>query len=315
MAFSTSNRTQVGLLLVFAAALISGISTFVNLYAVQGTNSDVFVSVRNLVVVGLIAPIAYFGARAAREHLARADWARLALIGLIGGAIPFLLFFHGLQLAAAQNGGATASFVYRLLFLMATFLGIVFLNERFHWRVALAATLLLAGSLLLLSLTSPVWTDGTGYVFAATVLWAAEYTLSKRTMQHLTSGTVALGRMGFGAVFLFGYLAATTQLSQIGSLSGSQWEWVAISAILLAAFVATWYGGLSRVELGTATSVLVLGFLVTWVLTVAVRGSPFTMGQAAGAALVAAGVAVMAATAILYESRRRAVDAMVSPAG
>ena len=299
------NRTAIGLILVFAAAGVSGVSTFVNLYAVQGTNSDVFVTMRNLAVVGLIAPIAFFMARGAREHLAPSDYGRLAVIGLIGGAVPFLLFFHGLQIAAASGSGAMASFVYRTLFLMAVVLGIVFLGERFRWRIALAATLLLAGNLLLLSVTTPIWSNGTAYVFAATALWAIEYTLSKHTMRHLTSGTVALGRMGFGAVFLVGYLAVTAQLAGVGAMSGSQWAWVAISAVLLGAFVSVWYAGLARVELGSATAVLVVGFLVTWVLTVWVRGTPFTIAQGVGVALITVGVAVVAAAAVIYEGRGR----------
>ena len=100
MAFP-SDRTGwagAGFLLVLATALVSGVSTFVNLYAVKGTNSDAFVTVRNLVVAAMIVPLAYLGARGASRPLRAFDWGRLALIGLVGGAIPFLLFFHGLSL-------------------------------------------------------------------------------------------------------------------------------------------------------------------------------------------------------------------------
>ena len=150
---------------------------------------------------------------------------------------------------------------------MATVLGIVALHERFNARVAVAAALLLAGNLLLLSLTTPILNDGVLYVVAATGLWAVEYTISKRTLRDLPSATVALGRMGFGAVFLLGYLGVTAQVASLGALSGSQWAWVGISAVLLFGFVATWYAGLKRVPLGTATSVLVAGFPATWALS------------------------------------------------
>ncbi|HEV2166283.1 MAG TPA: DMT family transporter, partial [Thermoplasmata archaeon] len=263
-----------GLLLVLITALISGVSTFVNLYAVSGTNSDAFVTARNAAVALMLVPIAFATTFAGpRPALRGKDWARLVAIGVVGGGIPFLLFFRGLELATTASGGVTASFVYRTLFLMATALGVVFLKERFHWRVAAAAALLLGGNLLLLSLTTPIWTAGSAYVFAATAMWAVEYTVSKRVLSDLPSGTVALGRMGFGAVFLFGYLAATAQVADLARLSGAQWGWVGISAILLTGFVVSWYAGLKRVGVGVATSVLVLGFPVTWVLSVAVRGS------------------------------------------
>ncbi|HTW76470.1 MAG TPA: DMT family transporter [Thermoplasmata archaeon] len=285
--------TGLGLALVFATALISGVSTFVNFYAVKGTNSDAFVTVRNVATALLLVPIAALASRRGGPALRGPDWGRLAIIGLVGGAIPFLLFFRGVEMATVAGGAATASFAYRSLFLIATVLGIAFLRERFHWRVTVAAVLLLGGNLLLLSLTSPLWTDGTAYVFAATVLWAVEYTISRRTLRDLPSTTVALGRMGLGAAFLMVYLLGSGQLGAVGALSGGQWTWVAISALLLTAFVTTWYAGLARVELGVAASILVLGFPVTWVLSVALQGSAFTVGQVAGAVVVAAGVAVV----------------------
>ncbi|MFZ0829582.1 MAG: DMT family transporter [Thermoplasmata archaeon] len=292
----------VGLLLVLMTAVISGISTFVNAYAVHGTSSDAFVTVRNLAVAGMILPLAVLARRTFTRSLRGVDWARLVAIGFIGGAVPFLLFFHGLALATAAGGGLTASFLYRTLFLMATVFGVVYLRERFHPRVAIAAGLLLGGNYLLLSLSAPVWTDGTLYVVAATVLWAVEYTISKQTLRDLPSGIVAMGRMGIGAAFLVGYLALTSQLGAVGALNGGQWTWVLISAVLLAAFVGTWYAGLRRVDVGVATSVLVLGFPVTWILSILVRGSSFTLLQAAGAAAVVGGVAVVVGLTMLRQT-------------
>ncbi len=291
----SSSLARSGLWLVLLTAVISGVSTFVNLYAVPGTNSDAFVTVRNSAVALLLAPLAVvttYGATR-RTPLSRGDWTRLVTIGIVGGGIPFLLFFHGLQLAQAAGAGATASFLYRTLFLIAAVLGILFLKERFHWRVVLAAVLLLGGNLLLLSFTTPIWANGDGYVFAATALWAGEYTLSKRTLRDLPSQTVALGRMGFGAIFLVTYLAATEQLAAVGSFSSGQWLWIAISGILLAGFVMAWYAGLKRVDLGVATAVLVLGFPITWLLTVTVHGAPVTtLLELMGATAIAAGAAV-----------------------
>jgi drug/metabolite transporter (DMT)-like permease len=284
----------VGLLLVLATAVISGVSTFVNSYALVGTSSDAFVTVRNLVVALMIAPVALVATRRAPERLRAVDYGWLALVGLLGGAIPFLLFFHGLQLATAAGGAATASFVYRTLFLMATVFGIVLLHERFSARVFAGAALLLAGNVLLLSIISPLWTPGTTYVLAATVLWAAEYTVSKHLLGSLRSSTVGFGRMGFGAAFLLAYLALTSQYGAVAAMSGAQWTWVAISALLLTAFVLTWYAGLQRVDLSVATSMLVLGFPVTFLLGILAKGAHFTLDEAIGAAAVVAGAVVIA---------------------
>jgi drug/metabolite transporter (DMT)-like permease len=287
---TSSRLVGLGVTLVFVTALVSGVSTFVNFYAVQGTNSDAFVTVRNVVTAAFLVPVALVGARTFGTPLRRVDWGRLALIGLIGGAIPFLLFFRGIELATQAGGAATATFAYRTLFIMASVLAVVFLRERFQWRVTVAAALILGGNLLLLSLVSPLWTNGTAYVLAATLLWAAEYTLSRRVMRDVPSGTVALGRMGFGACFLVGYLVLTSQVGSVAAFSGAQWEWLLISAVLLTGFVGFWYAGLQRVEVGVATSVLVLGFPITFLLSITLQGSAFTFAQLAGAAVVAAGV-------------------------
>ncbi len=292
-----------GLLLVTLTAVVSGVSTFVNTYAVQGTSSDAFVTVRNLAVAALIVPLvaAATWGRSARSRLSRSDVGWLALVGLLGGAVPFLLFFHGLALAG-RPGATTASFLYRTLFLFAGVFGLVALRERIRWRYLAGAALLLLGSYLLLSLRSPVWTDGTLYVLAATVLWAAEYTVSKRALVRIPSPTLALGRMGFGGVFLAGYLAWTAQWSAVARFSSGEWEWVAISAALLAAFVSTWYAGLRRVELSVATSVLVLGYPVSWLLSVGFGSQPFDLTYAAGAVAVLAGAGSVAGLAYLRAS-------------
>ena len=291
-----------GVLLVLATAIVSGVSTFLNAYAVQGTNSDAFVTVRNLAVAAMLIPIVVLGRRGIRDRLRRLDWGRLAIIGLIGGAIPFLLFFRGLSLATAHGGAATASFGYRTLFLMAGVLAVVALGERLNARWFAAAALLLIGNALLVALTSPIWTDGTVYVLAATGLWAAEYTLSKRTLKDLPSSVVGLGRMGFGALFLVGYLIASGQAPSMTSISAAQWTWVALSAILLTAFVVSWYAGLKRVDLGTATSALVLGFPITWALSLLIRGGPLQLPQAVGAVLVVLGAITVIGFTALRES-------------
>ncbi|HYK93789.1 MAG TPA: DMT family transporter [Thermoplasmata archaeon] len=304
----TTRWVGPGVLLVLATAVVSGFSTFLNAYAVQGTNSDAFVTVRNLAVAGMLVPAAFLATRRVRTRLRAVDWGRLVVIGVVGGAIPFLLFFRGLAMATAEGGAATASFGYRTLFLMAGVLALVVLRERLRTRWFVAAGLLLVGNALLLALTAPVWTDGTAYVLAATALWAAEYTVSKRTLRDVDSTTVGLGRMGFGAVVLVGYLAASGQMASAAALTGPQWSWVALSAILLTAFVLSWYAGLQRIDLGIASSALVLGFPITWALTLAVRGGTLGFPQAVGAALVVLGVAV----AIGYASLRRGAGAFVS---
>ena len=292
-----------GIFWVVLAAAISGVSTFVNFSAVAGTSSDAFVTVRNVAVALLLVPIAYVSLRARPWEVRRLELLALVGIGVVGGGVAFLLFFHGLALAAAQGGAATASFGYRTLFLMAAVLGFVALGERLPGRAMVAAALLLIGTALLMSFTQPIWTDGTMYVLGATALWAGEYTLARRLLRRLPTMTVVASRMGFGAIFLTVYLAATGQVGAVARFGGSEWEWVGISAALLAAFVLTWYPGLRRMEVGPASAVLTIGLPITWALSIVVLGAAYTPSQALGAIAIVAG-------ALLYlgaETVRRAV--------
>lgn len=310
-------RWGLGLGLVLTTAVVSGVSTFVNAYAVGNTNSDGFVTVRNLLVAAMLLPMAVLLARSrpAAGRLRPQDWGRLALIGVVGGSVPFLLFFRGLELATAAGGATTASFLYRTLFLFAAVFSVVFLRERLHPAFLVGAVLLLGGCYLLLSMTSVVWTDGSLYVLAATVLWAGEYTVSKRALADLAPSTVALGRMGIGGAVLAGYLTATWQWGAVAGFSPVEWGWVGISAVLLTAFVATWYTGLSRLDLGPATSVLVLGYPVTWLLAVTVRGAAVDSGPLLGVLAIVAGVAVVLTLDRYRAALGRALPLAAGPPG
>lgn len=282
-----------GIALVFLTVLVSGVSNFVNFKAVQGTNVDAWIAVRNAVVALLLVPPALLLGRGSRKRLAPADWVRLIVIGLVGGAVPFLLYFHGFQMALGQGGAAAASLGYRSLFLVATVLSIVFLRERIPRRFFLAAALLLGGNVLLLAVSGPIWTDGTVFVLLATALWAGEYTLSKRALRALPSGVVAEARMGFGALFLIAYLALTGQVASVAQFSGADWMMLSLSALLLFGFVATWYAGLKTVDLSVASSLLVLAFPITWLLGVLTTGEGVTLSQVGGAVAIFAGAGLV----------------------
>ncbi len=289
---------NLGIPLVLVTVVVSGVSNFVNFRAVQGTDVDAWIAVRNAAVALLLVPLALVAGSGVRAHLARADWVRLVVIGLVGGAVPFLLYFHGFQMASAQGGAASASFGYRSLFLVASVLGVVLLRERLTGRFALAAGLVLAGNVLLLSFTGPSWTDGTAVVLLATLLWAGEYTLSKRALRTLPPATVSLGRMGFGAAFLLAYLGATGQAPAVLGFSGGDWMNLALSALLLLVFVATWYAGLKTLDVSTATGILTMAFPITWALGVLGSGTPVTAGTAVGAAAVVLGAGLLVANTL-----------------
>ena len=279
-----------GVLFALMTALVSGTSVFVNSYAVKGFEPFSFVAVRNLaVVLLLVAGVLLAGQLSVVRSLTRRQWAALAFVGLIGGAVPFLLYFQGLALVA---GAARASFLYRSLFFIAAILGVVWMRERVTRNVIIGVGIAMLGNLLLLGgAAEGAWGAGELLVLGATTMWACEYAVAKKVMkeEEISPRMLALGRMGFGALILLAFTAFTGQLWVAGAYSMLQWEWVGISAAFLFAFVGFWYVGLASTTLSNATAALVLGGPLTALLSLAFAGTALEPLSALGLLLMAVG--------------------------
>lgn len=279
---------------MFATALISGVSVYINKFGVSGINSSVYAFSRSLAVSLLILAIMLFAGQWRKlKALPQKQWLSLCLVGLVGGSIPFLLFFKGLQLTASSAG---ASLIQKTMFVFVAVLALVFLKERFS-KAMLAGTLaLLAGSYLFLGTTGFAWDYGSTLILAATALWAVENVLSKHFLKEMDGTVLAFGRMLFGAGFILAFLLASGEAVLIPALSATQVSWIAVTSVILCAYVLTWYNGLKQVSATTATAILLLGAPVTTLLNVL---SPFsraaiTPTQVFGGILLFAGVGLMA---------------------
>jgi drug/metabolite transporter (DMT)-like permease len=279
-----------GLTLVFATAIISGVSIFLNKFAVSGINSSIFTFSKN-VVVGLLlfSIILLLGKFNDLKQLTKKHWSLLAAVGLIGGSIPFLLFFKGLQLTGAASG----SFIQKTMFIFVLALAPIFLKEKPSKSLVAAGILLIAGNALLLGMASFSFNYGTLLVLAATLLWAAENVLSKHLLKELSGNIVAFGRMFFGSLFILIYLAVTGQLSLVASLSSNQLWWILATSLLLLGYVATWYNGLKNVNVTVATAIIALGSPITTLINFG-AGRAIMAHELLGIAVVAMGVTIAA---------------------
>ncbi len=279
-----------GLKFVLLAALVSGFSIFVNKYAVSMNDAFAFTSLKNVSVALMLGALLLLsGGFSELKGLSRKTWAKLAAIGLIGGSIPFLLFFRGLQLTSA----ASASFVHKLMFVFVAVLAAVFLKEKIleNKKFFAAALAIIAGNALLLQIPASL-DEGVLLVFAAMVLWAIETVISKKVLSEVSARTVAFGRMFFGSIFLLAFLVATNRVETVFALNGEQIWWIALTSVLLLAYVETWYKGLQQASATSATIVLLLGAPVTSLLSIALDAKMLSMPQIAGTALLVAGVVV-----------------------
>jgi len=285
-----------GIVLALATAAISGLSIFVNAFAVkQLPDPAVYTTLKNgiaaLVLLGLaVATIRPATVRA----LPARSWGWLALIGVIGGSVPFLLFFTGL----AQASAPSAAFIHKTLFVWVALLAVPFLGERLGLAQLGALAVLLAGQVLIVAPAGVTWGTGETLIAAATILWALETIVARRVLRTVPSAVVGVGRLGIGLIVLVGYLVATGKVATVATLTAEQWWWAIVTGGLLSAYVGTWFAALQRAPASLVTAILVLGAPVTAALQGFQSGNipavPVLAGQglvlAAGAILVLSGL-------------------------
>ena len=270
------------LLLIFSTAIISGISIYLNKYAVGGIDSSVFTFLKNILVAVFLLSLILITKSNEFFKLKKRDWAKLVVIGLIGGSVPFLLYFRGLQLTTA----ASASLIHKTMFIFVTALALTFLKEKLNRTVFIALTFLLIGNYLLIK---PTFSFNLGdlFILSATILWAVENILSKHALKNISGNMVAFGRMFFGSLFILLFLFVTNKTNF--GFSTSQIFWVFLTTIMLVLYVVTWYNGLKYIDVSLASSILLLGSPVTTLLT---YGINIELGQILGIMLLGAGILV-----------------------
>ena len=300
-----TDRRSTGLLLALSTAVISGFAVFLNGYGVKAVgDATLYTTVKNsvalLVLLGVAAAIGAAAGGRARLPLTRptraAQWWGLTAVGVLGGAVAFVLFFEGLALASSTD----AAFLHKTLLIWVAILAVPLLGERLGAGHLLAIALLVVGQVGLAGGVSALVGGGQALVLGATLIWSVEVVLAKRLLADLSSWTVALARMGIGSVVLLAWTAARGELGGVLSLTASQWGWVLLTGAILAGYVSTWFAALARAQAVDVTAILVVGAVITAVLGAAVQGVPLAP-QAAWLLLVLVGGALIA-----VPSRQRA---------
>lgn len=286
-----------GFMLVFATAIISGISIFLNRFAIATFNPFVFTTLKNTGVAFIMASgILLAGRYRELLSLKPKEWRNLILIGLVGGSIPFLLFFWGLKQTAAAN----ASLLHKSLFIPASVFAYLFLKERLSKVQLVGAFILFIGVFLLSGPVLSTISIGDYAIMAAVIFWAAENTLSKHVLNmKIPPHVVVFGRMFFGSIALMLFLLVTSSLPDVGSFTLNHLLWLSLTIIFLLMYQLTFYSGLARLKVGEATSVLIFGSVVTTLLSLAVGRVPSVAEMLGGFAIV-----VALAALVLFPERR-----------
>jgi drug/metabolite transporter (DMT)-like permease len=279
-----------GVALATTTALISGLSVFANGLIVKDFADPVVLTGARNALVGLVlvTVLVATGGVAAARAVPRRDLGWLAVIAVLGGSVPFILFFSGL----AQAGGPGAAIIHKTMFVWVAMLAVPLLGERLGLAQVIAMGALLVGTLLV----GPTGGLGAGggelLILAATILWAIEVVVVRWLLSTtaVSSTLAATARMALGAVGILAFLAVTGRLGGLAALTSWQWLLVASTGALLLGYVMTWYAALQRAPATLVSAILVGGAVVTAVLTVVRTGTIPATDVETGLVLLALGV-------------------------
>ncbi|HEU4895110.1 MAG TPA: EamA family transporter, partial [Acidimicrobiia bacterium] len=237
------DRRQIGLLLAATTALISGVSVFVNGYGVRAwteiSDPTTYTTLKNsgaaLILLAAMTLTARrnggkgFGGSGAGEHKVG-----LVLVAVVGGSIPFVLFFEGL--ARATSGDA--AFIHKTLVVWVAILAVTILRERVGLPHLAALALLIWGQAALSGGVGAIaFGSGEWMILVATLLWAVETVVAKRLLASVPSLALGVIRMGGGAVVLVLFGIWRGAFSGLAGVTPEHVLWIALTALTLAGYV------------------------------------------------------------------------------
>ncbi len=280
-----------GIIFTIIAAVVSGWAVFINKFAlVNWSNSEVYTSQKNI-ITALILTVVFVGwiYRKRIISLSIGEWGKLLIIGLIGGALPFVLFFKGLSLATSSS----AAFFHKTLFIWVAILALPILKEKLSKIQLFAFAILVIGNISLFFPKTLFFGMAEILIILATIVWALENVLAKKFMKSIPAPIMAWGRMFFGSIILIGYLFIIGQGFGLTNISLFQLPWLLLVGITLFLFVTFWYGGLRRIPVVIAASILTIASPITTLLNSLYQGTTLPLNFWPIFALILLGLTIL----------------------
>lgn len=257
-------QTKKGILFAVMAACISGISIFYNkLVLVKGIDPLIFNIIKNGGVAAILSLVLFFHpGKNQLLKLSSKTWKKLFLIGIIGGSIPFILFFEGLKSASAVN----ATLIQKSLFIWVTAAVIPLLGEKLSVWQTVGFILVAVSNLFIGGFTGFKFSPGEIMILLATFFWSIEVILAKITLKNTDNIVVSWGRMFFGSIIMIIIAASLGKLPLIFQIKSDQLIVTLGSIILLTGYVSFWFKALKHAPANVVTSVLILATPITNIL-------------------------------------------------
>ncbi len=228
-----------GIFYALLTAIISGVSIFYSKISLTKIDPLILTTARNLWAGLLFWVIGGFGGFREIKSVKQKDLIVLILIGLIGGALPFYLFFTGLKFTSAL----TANFIHKTLFIWVLILSVLFLKEKINKIYLLSFVLIFVGNLFFAP-KNFIFGQGEIMVLVATLFWSLENILAKRVLKNVSSNLVSLARMGIGSILLLSAVFLTGKSNVLFTLDQKQLSVIFIGGTILFFYVLTWYRAL-----------------------------------------------------------------------
>lgn len=282
-----------GIKMALITMMVSGVSIFINKFAVGAIKPAlVFTGVKNS-LVGIMVIAFLIGAKKLSEikNLNKKQIGQLLAIGIIGGSLPFYLFFTGLTQIPAVNG----ALIHKTLVLWVALLGIKFLKEKINLNQIIAILVLFASNLVVGGFKGFSFSTGELMVLGATMLWAVENVIAKKVLKNVSADLVTAARMGIGSIILITAAAIyyPQELASVVRLNNQQWFWMLLTATTLFAYVKTWYQALKQAPATMVTAILVGSTLITNLLSAIFVTHAWTGEMAIQAGMIVLGLILM----------------------
>jgi len=278
-------------ILALSTAVISGFSNFLNKIAITVIKDPiVFTTLKNtLVALFIIGAILIFKKLPEIVSLKKSQIFKLILIGIIGGSLPFALFFTGLTKTSALN----AALIHKTLFIWVLLIAIPFLKERLSAPQWLGVIAIFFANLIVGGFTGFNYNSGELMILVATILWAIENVIAKIALKDISALTVASARMTIGSLILGSFIFIKGESSAALSLNLNQWLWTIIPTVLLFGYVITWYSALKHAPATYVAALLVPATLVTNILSAIFITRALDLPQAISAGLFTLGTMLL----------------------
>jgi drug/metabolite transporter (DMT)-like permease len=243
--------------------------------------------------IGALAMVAILGFREAKPVPPRAAWPALLLQSALGVVGYNACFFRGVSLAPASDA---AMIVPTLSPVIATLFGMAFLREPVRAARLAGLALCLAGAALFFGGAvapggDPARLRGDLYLSAAGAFWALSSIASRRLLDRTTPFQAAGWSLLTGSAMLLAVSFPEMAAIRWGALTPAFWlvlaYLVAFPTILAYVF---WMGGIGTLGAGTATAFMFLSPFFGLLFSIAFLGERMTAGQAAGGAVIVAGL-------------------------